>query len=202
MFKYSIIIIILFALVSGLTFADTITLNPTDDAYILATSPDYNSGSETGLYFGYVNSMNTLIKFDLSGYTGVTINSAELRLYVNDIFGMTPTDYYVVSGCDADWDEDMVTWNNGPGQQGSPIWITTYPVLWNWWIMDVKSMVQDFVDGTYDNYGFMLYDDLNTSHYIRVYSREYSPNPPELVLDYNPLSIECTTMGAIKAKFR
>ena len=181
--------------------ADTVTLNPTADAYVWGIYPNTNYGNDVylanGANPGLTGLIFTLLKFDLSAYSGATINSAELRLYVDGSTGGWPPNFIFISLNDADWLENSVRWNNAPGRlettEISP------PTFYDWWVTDVTSMVQDFVDGTYNNYGFQLWRVEAFCTVFTMCSKENSSNHPELVLDFLPASLESSTWAGIKA---
>ncbi len=102
---------------------------------------------------------------------------------------------------DIAWVESSVTWNTRPACVDPTIVPPALPE--SWWIIDVTDIVQDFLNGSYENYGFQLYA-FGDNASLAIASKEYSTTNwrPELVLDYIPVSIEYTTMGAIKAEFR
>ncbi len=186
---------------SAVASADTVTLNPTDDAYVWGFNPDVNYGNGDFLFNGanpgLTGLIYTLLKFDLSAYSGASINSADLRLYVDGSSGGWPPNFIFISINDADWSENSVTWNNFPGRlettEISP------PTLYDWWVTDVTSMVQDFVDGTYDNYGFQLWRVEAFFTIFAICSKENGSNQPELVLDFLPSDLESSTWAGIKA---
>ena len=183
--------------------ADTVTLNPTDDAYVWGATPDTNYGNDDYLANGANPGLNglifTLLKFDLSAYSGTTINSADLRLYVEGSTGGWPPNFIFLAINDADWNDTSVTWNNCPGRLSNAE--ISPPTLYDWWVTDVTSKVQDFVDGTYDNYGFQLWRVEAFCTVFTMYSKEHSSNQPELVIDFLPATLESSTWAEIKAVF-
>jgi len=199
--KITILVIAGAVFMSPIASADTVTLNPTDDSYVWGANPDVNYGNGDFLSNGANPGLNgliyTLLKFDLSAYSGVSINNADLRLYVDGSSGGWPPNFIFISINDADWSDTDVTWNNCPGRlettEISP------PTSYNWWVTDVTSMVQDFVDGTYDNYGFQLWRVESFFTIFAINSSENSSNQPELVLDFIPSSLESSTWAGIKA---
>ena len=204
MHKYINLIVILAVVAPINARADTATLNPTDDASIAQGYPDTNYGSDGSLNVGYHSSFgwgNVLIKFDLSSYAGATVTSANLRLYVYELLGDIPAGGIYNARNVADWDEGSVTWNNSPGlTDDTPV---SAPSTSGWWVNDVTSWVQAYVNGTYDNYGFQIFKDDMDWATFHMRSKEYSSNHPELVLDYTPnTAVESATLGNIKATFK
>jgi len=76
-----------------------------------------------------------------------------------------------------------LTWSNQPGHETPAIdQVSTSSA--GWYESNVTSVVQAWVDGTYNNYGFMLLTNNMNDH--RCNSREASENQPELVIEYLP----------------
>lgn len=183
--------------------ADTATLYPTDDAVVVEGYPATNYGNDAYLTVGYSSIFvwaNTLIKFDLSSYSGATVNSAYIRLYVYDSVGSFPTVIIRIARNNADWVEGSVTWNNKPViGESTPI---TAPSTYDWWVIDVTGWIQDIVSGADPNYGFQIYKNSSAlPGTFTMHSKEYSSNHPELVLDYTPSALVNTSWGLIKAGF-
>lgn len=201
--KIAVLAILSTFFMSAVASADTVTLNPTDDTYVWGFNPDSNYGNSeylcNGANPGLQGLVYTLLKFDFSACSGASIISADLRLYVYGSTGGWPPNSIFISINDADWDENTATWNNFPGRLETTV--IPPPTSYGWWVTDVTSMVQDFVNGTYDNYGFQLW---RVEAFVTVFSmrsREYSSNRPELVLEFLPVALESGTWAGIKAGF-
>jgi len=183
------------------TSADQALLDPTDDAIIIQENPDQNYGGLELIGVGYSSGyISTLIEFNLSSYVGETIDSASIYTYLS----FTDGEYSNVKiGRNiADWSEDTVTWNNRPGYDDY-VSITYVPPI-GWWEIDVTSFVQDFVDGTYTNYGFRIGAGDSDYGNCEMYSKEYSDENerPYLELNYDPDTVESESLGNIKAAFK
>ncbi len=199
--KEIILTVFILVIFTSIAIADQATLNPTDDAAVWMDMPDTNKGTEQAFQVGCISSgdwRNSLIKFDLSAYSGATINNATIRLMVFASWGDFPTDQILIARNDADWDELTVTWNNKPVfSESIPV---TAPSIIDWWEIDVTDWVQDIVNGTDFNYGFQIYQ--NDTDYAGFTMRTKEGTiGPELVLDYAPSSLESTTFGRIKTLF-
>jgi hypothetical protein len=108
----------------------TATLYSTEDAYVNASSPDTNYGSETTLCVAANSEKDfTYVKFDLTSIpSGAYIISAKLELYLSDTTGSFY--YYLFGGnddaigayhcSDNSWTEPEITWNNSPASALSP----------------------------------------------------------------------------------
>ncbi|MCP4231344.1 MAG: hypothetical protein GY771_14515, partial [bacterium] len=73
------------------------------------------------------------------------------------------------------------------------------------WIIDVNDLVQGFINGTYDNYGFQIHRDGSPGDgFLEIRSKEISEPSwwPYLYLNYTPSAVESTTLGEIKAVFK
>ncbi len=144
--------------------------NSTDDAWILKSNPDGNTGD-----YDFISVRNAygaggvdifqndgLVKFNISSLpSGVEIISATLNLYYYDWWDTNPAGrdlnlYRVTS----DWDEDNVTWNTQPSNASEPTSYATVPdTIGVWMEWNVTDDVQAFVNGTTTNYGWKITDE-------------------------------------------
>ncbi len=192
------VIFVLFLSFSAI--ADSASLLPTDDSYVMEFDPAYNFGSETKFVVGYQYGwVNALMKFDLSPYSGATINDAYIRLYVFSHGGAFPTDEIRITMNNADWDESTVTWNNKPGFNGRIDLVA--PGINGWWDIYVTDWVQAIVDGTEPDYGFQVYKGDTDNDYFFIYSKESSTNRPRLEIDFSSSDLQPATLGSIKRMF-
>jgi hypothetical protein len=210
MLKYLDLIVVLAVLVPAFSSADTVTLPVTEDSYVFEGLPDENNGYGPLLVIGYYNSpfggyYFSLVTFDgLSSYSGVTINDANLRLYVDGSQGVFPPNQVQIARNTTDWDEDTVTWNNKPGRSDHAN--IPAPSSYGWWDIDVTTYVQNWVDGTHNNYGFTITgsNGTDTTYFFPLTKECGNPNEyPELVIVYTPpATIESSSLGNIKAAFK
>ncbi len=173
------------------------TLYPTDDAYIIHGSPDYNTGTEPALIIrndygiGGTSGWGTdvLIKFDLSQYANQTITSAKLKLRYYEWHDNDPAGRVLkLFSNTADWDELTVTWNNQPGHASLPTSSCAVPAATETWMeWDVTTDVQAMLLGSISNYGWHLLDDNYWGQpdipSIRFRSKEYGTYSPRLDID-------------------
>ena len=147
---------------------DILTFYPTDDAFIKPETPNGNHGTydymhvrnDYGGSSGWASDI--LIRFDLSSVpSDANIISAVLTLYYYQYYDNNPAGRDLnLYRATSDWDEDTVTWNTQPSYAAQP---TTYsPVpsstgVWMEW--DVTNDVEDFVSGSYVNYGWKVTDE-------------------------------------------
>lgn len=181
-------------------FADSYSELPSADTWVWPGSGPWglNPALRTNIFTSY--DQEIVIRFDLSSIpTGSTINSAILSTYNHD--GTYPTtlecDIYRVT---EDWVETTLIDSIAHDTNVSYDHILLSGM--DWYDFDIALLAQDWVDGTFDNYGIVFYGTSGggTPQYFR--SREYSSNNPHLDIDYTPpSSLERTTFGAIKALF-
>jgi hypothetical protein len=115
-----------------------------------------------------------LLKFDLSSIpANAVISSATLYLYEQDNkTGQTTHIYRVAS----DWNEDTVTWRSwnlfGGDFDISTSYYSYIPDQKDCLLtLDITNLVREWVNGTYNNYGVMLYS-TGPNHIIGYSSKE------------------------------
>lgn len=184
-------LVLLGALAAGLVcpiVAETLTLAPSDDMYSDPEHPGPHAADELWVanYAGSGHFQRIMVKFDLGGIEGPTIQSAMLHLYRYFVCPMDPytvTDLYAIT---QNWDED--TW---PEDQhvphGTHIWAAFAfgPDNPAWYDVDITDLVQAWVDGELDNYGLVI-QARNGQKWSKFYSKEHA-NPalrPYLDVDY------------------
>jgi hypothetical protein len=90
--------------------------------------------------------------------SGKTINRAILRLYPNQLaldFNTT----YELDAISQSWSPDSITWNTQPLVCSSPYKVVPPPTTLAAPLeIDVTDMVQLWANGTWNNYGFVMYD--------------------------------------------
>lgn len=149
---------------------------PSDDTFIKADSPLVNYGNDTTFEVRPDNNADRrgLVKFDLSSIpSNSTVTSATLYLYSKDQKDTQTTSLYRVT---ANWSENSVTWLTwtllGGDFDNSVSYFTFIPDPANCMVtMNITSLVQAWVNGTYPNYGLMLYSTGN-NHIIKYVSKE------------------------------
>lgn len=128
-------------------------------------------------------------KFDISGISG-TINSANLSKYIYQLAGGWDSTWTIqVHYPSANWGEDTLTWSNQP----TP---TLYKdvgtlVATGWKSIDIKELIQDYVNGTRVNNGWIIKANKSTggvSVYCSMYSSDYTDPTlrPKLEVTYTP----------------
>jgi PKD repeat protein len=141
------------------------------DAYIWAADPNANSGDATMLYSGLVLSgeKQSLLWFDLSGIPAdAVVDLATFSIYLH-----TSNDQFVrVHRITAPWSETAVTWNNFGSGFDSAVEDFLVSQGTGYHYVDLTELAQGWMDGTYDNYGVLLEQNLST--YDTYKSSEYS----------------------------
>jgi VCBS repeat-containing protein len=156
----------------------TLTVGPTDDAYVDSKKAAANLGSSSILQVkAGSKELDSYLKLSVSGISG-TVVSAKLRLFVtkdspdggsvylvsNDYLGGGP------------WNETGLVWNNAPVIGGVPL-ATAGAVLTGTWVeLEVGGAIA--ADGTY-SFGLSS----GSSNAARFSSKE-GTNPPELVITF------------------
>jgi hypothetical protein len=133
--------------------------------------------------------VRSLIKFDLGSLpANAAVQSAKLRVYYGGYWDYpnrvrTVTAYRITG----DWTESEVTWDNKPSPS------TAYGSVdipanadWGWRELDVRDLVQSWVNGSIANQGVMLRgpEASGTDSSYRKFGTRESLYPPELVINY------------------
>jgi len=135
-----------------------------EDTFITSSNTSGNYASNKTLNVG--NNRKALLKFDLSSIpNGATINNAELKLYLYDVTSNSSSNISVYR-ITSDWSADFTTWvnrtSNGTwivnGSDYSNITISNNSVesKYDWYVWDVTSLIQDWYNSVYPNYGLVL----------------------------------------------
>ncbi|MFC1839600.1 DNRLRE domain-containing protein [Thermodesulfobacteriota bacterium] len=187
---WSIKIAFLFcSVISHISYAETVTLYPTDDGHMWETEPG-GDGSADFLSVGYESNSDNLracLKFDISSIPeGSTINSATLKLHYYEFYVSWDERNMSAHRITSDWAEGSITWNNDYSEEiYDQQSVGGGTIIWYGW--DVTSLVTSWLQGTYENYGIMIksYSESGTSdNSLRFESKENDSNHPYLEIDY------------------
>ncbi len=168
-------------------------LDPTDDAWISSGHPYENSGSSSYLIVGWDSyqmyyNFRTLLRFNIDAIPlGSAIEYACICLFVCD-WEPSPSNLRVYTHRILDsWIEDYVTWDDGVPYSSyySYIDVLSSEGERDW---PVTQMVQEWVDGTFTNYGVMLKCSENFGYVFRrtFYSKENGGYGPYVFVQYTP----------------
>ena len=144
-------------LVAPLMFAQSAP--PSADSFTNNSSPttqntNYGDQNFLNVRSGY----NTYLQFNLAPVpTGTNVAKATLRLYVNSVVTAGSFDVYQVNSA---WTESGLTYNNGPAPGASatgsnPVSISSSS-LNNFVVIDITTLVQEWVAGSVTNNGVVL----------------------------------------------
>jgi hypothetical protein len=151
-------------------------LLPSDDTYIDGSSPLSNHGNDNSFQVRPDNGADRrgLVKFNLSSIpVNATITSANLYLYEQSNKAGQLTYIYRVT---SNWSEGSATWLTwsllGGDFDNGTSYFTYIPNQNNCMVtLDITPLVQAWVNGTYNNYGLMLYS-TGPNHIISYSSKE------------------------------
>ncbi len=122
--------------------------------------------------------------------SGATITSAELSMYAYTTGLKTVNAHRITSS----WNEDTVTWNSFSDAFDPAVIDSFTPIGAGWQILDVRSTVQGWVDGTIPNYGFLLVETppaVSEGEITRYHSSEYG------TVDLRPKLDVCYTAPSV-----
>ena len=167
-----------------------ISSSDTADACVCSGYIDTNYQMATQLRTGYDSDYGirrTYIKFNIpASIPAYSVTDATLDL--EKVSGAVPqTRAY---RCTASWSSGSITWRNSPGYSTTNMSTVSVPFREGsvWYTMNVTGLVQDWVNGTYANYGFVVRDqnESDPNHWTTFYSSDAgSPHKPELHITYN-----------------
>jgi hypothetical protein len=146
---------------------------PVADSYVDSTYPTTNFGTKTNLNVDASPTMESYLKFQLSGLTGNTVTSAKLRIYVTDNGSVKGGSVAKMS--DTSWGETTVTYNNRPAIDGATLSSLGAVSIGTWYELDVTPAVTG--DGT-----LSLGLKTSSSDGVHYASREDSAHAPQLVV--------------------
>ncbi len=158
---------------------ETKVLNPTEDAYVVSTTPDTNYNDDY-LHVKYsAPERRTYLKFDVSDVNLKELTSAKIRMYT---IATSLTDYKELAVFPVDessWKEDTLTWNNQPSVTDT-ISITGIGGANQWYEWDITDYLKTF-EGDTVSLGFQMLTVSNDDNKIFASSaQEYAP---ELIIE-------------------
>lgn len=158
----------------------------TDDAFVLSNSPNDNTGKNLTMTVLLSGSQSwwCLVRFNLNDIpSSATINRAILKIYCDDVIGNNANvEVYRIL---RNWSETAITWNlmsTGFFDTGriTAELIDSKNAYYNF---NIKSLVQNWVSGSYSNYGVLLRTTINNGG-ARFLTRENASNKPYLDIEY------------------
>lgn len=193
----------------GSAFGASLVLQPDagagKDSMLDRNNPTRNNGTYQYLMVNYGTGRTVRGMVEFTGLSaipsGSTVNSAKLELWVN--YSNRPNDNFGIYRVTGTWTEMAVNWSNQPAHHA-----TAYDKklvnAGGWFEYDIKTLVQEWVSGTYTNYGFKLIrDNESGGSWPYFVSSDYATasNRPKLTVDYTPTGIAPTSIGKVKALF-
>ena len=162
----------------------------TADACVCSGYPNRNYKTAVQLRTGYDSDngkRRSYIKFNIPNSVPVG-KVTKATLDIEKISGVAPTIRAYL--CAASWSSGTITWNNKPSVVSAykSTLSTPYKTGSAWYTMNVTSIVRMWVNGRYNNNGFMLQDSTETDpdHWTTFYSSDAeSPHKPELHITYS-----------------
>ena len=194
-------------LAAGTALAAQLVLQPGSegkDSMLSRYHGTTNFGTNTQLMRNYGSGMAVRGIVEFEGLKaiakGSTINSAVIELYSR---ANSPRDNFGIYRVTASWQEMVVTWNNQPAHYATAYAKVYVPTTGSYkW--DVKKLVDEWVQGTYPNYGFILKRDneeLASWPYFCSSDHATASWHPKITVDYNPVGIAPTSFGKVKALY-
>ena len=173
-----------------LTKAQITTVYPTDDMTTQTGGSGMMPPNEE-LWIANWDAMQnyhqTLIKFDLSQYTGQTITNANLKIYQHfhaPDGSPTPSKIFAIT---EDWDEN--TWQvstnvtHGTTEYATPEFTATL----GWYEIDITSLVNEWLDETISNYGLVIIANSGTK-FAEFYSKDAADTTKHPYLELSGVS--------------
>ena len=199
--KYLLGTVLIISILAASAAANTCSLIPTADTWVWSGHGPWGYSPTLRTNFTPSTDQEIVIRFDLSSIpSGSTINSAYLFVYRYD--GASQTDSLVceIYRVTEEWEETTLVDSiaHDSGFLYDQITITGN----GWYSMNVIALVQEWIDGTYSNYGAVFYGTAGMGSYQYFRSKENPTDKPHLDIDYTPPNLfEQTTFGSIKASF-
>lgn len=184
------------------------TLEPSADTWMDADNKSTNYGTAINFYIGELSTgaayrSRALIKFDFAPYANAEITAATIDLYkYHDLASNDGTIYaYRVL---QNWEETQATWNvystgnnwatagclGTPDRETSPIGTSGIVGLSGAGLISfalTPSKIQEWANGSAQNYGMLLKTDLEDNDGWGYYSSEYTTDVskrPHLIIEY------------------
>jgi len=182
-----------------------------DDAWITEDNPNTNYETLDSAHLQYNTQDRQLHLIDVSDIpSSATVDSATLKIYVWQASDTSTVSAYRII---TDWDVSEVTYNNaktgtswgtagmesGTDYASTAIDTSSSVTSAGWVSLDLKDLVQDWVDGTYPNRGVMLR--LASGGHLRTRMADYATQADRPKLEvtyttsgYDPVEITTTSL--------
>ncbi len=189
------------------------------DAHIDSSTPNRNFGASTSMIIS--NTERMLLEFDLSDVTETAnIVNANLTLYLSSAgTGTNPISVYRINNSwiegtgDSQNTYDGVTWTNRSGTESwdipggdfdSRVWaIRNLTTAGTYYTLDITQLVQNWVNGTYENYGIILYGENGHGQWHFPSSDNINATiRPQLNITYNESQVPVINSVSIPSTIR
>ncbi|MEI2467798.1 DNRLRE domain-containing protein [Niallia taxi] len=182
----------------------SVSVDAMGDSFVSSAYPTTNYNKEwdssqgeyvlkVGKYDGTTGTNYAFIKFSLTNLKGAVVDSADLKTYVTHAYYGTQKTGLWVDRVTGPWYANELTWNNKPGSTA----ITSTTVARDQWAtFPVKSTVQGWINGTYQNDGFKFHTNGNGQTYWKKLSSAETANVAKLVISYHYPTMKNPTVKA------
>ncbi len=170
-----------------LTKAQVTTVYPTDDMTTQTGSSGMMPDNEELWIANWDPMQNyhqTLIKFDLSEYSGQSISNAKLKIYQHyhaPDGSPTPSKIFAIT---QDWDENTWQASSNVTHDSTEYAAATFTSTLGWYEIDITSLVNNWLDGTIPNYGLVIIANPNTK-FAKFYSKDAADTTKHPYLEMN-----------------
>ncbi|PCI98131.1 MAG: hypothetical protein COB15_06440 [Flavobacteriales bacterium] len=211
--KIKVLLFVLIAMVTQAVYSQTtVALTPVDDTQLGESAGPVALGAQSNLLiypWAPSFSSRSVLKFDLSPFSGCVINSAWLVLFERNSFGSSRTiDAHSLT---TDWSESSAHWNFPWSSAGGDFISTaegSFTPVWTGVLkadsVDLTASVQNMVSGIVSNYGWVLKVDVEdaSQQFWEFYSKEWTTaaERPVLKIAYSgctPLPVELLDFNAV-----
>ncbi|MED4206177.1 DNRLRE domain-containing protein [Neobacillus mesonae] len=167
----------------------------TQDTYVMSKYSGYNYHTTPELRIGYTPSTGTTRSYlnfsqSLPNLTGKLLEKAELKLYKWNDIGTPISSNVYVNRITQSWNSQSVTYSTQPSFDTSKAYGSTSSTGSARWIsMDVTSLVNGWMKGSFSNYGMVLRSTSEGSEgtYQKFNASESSSSKPYLAITYSDI---------------
>lgn len=184
----------------------SVSVDAMGDSFVSSAYPTTNYNKEwdsgqgeyvlkVGKYDSTTGTNYAFIKFSLTNLKGAVVDSADLKTYVTHAYYATQKTGLWVDRVTGPWYANELTWNNKPGSTA----ITSTTVARDQWAsFPVKSTVQGWINGDYQNDGFKFHTNGNGQTYWKKLSSAETENVAKLVISYHYPTMKNPTVKAMQ----
>lgn len=185
----------------------SVSVDAMGDSFVSSAYPTTNYNKEwdssqgeyvlkVGKYDSSTGTNYAFIKFSLTNLKGAVVDSADLKTYVTHAYYSTQKTGLWVDRVTGPWYANELTWSNKPGSTA----ITSTTVARDQWAtFPVKSTVQGWINGTYQNDGFKFHTNGNGQTYWKKLSSAETANVAKLVISYHYPTMKNPTVKATQS---